>query len=406
MEYQYLNLPNGIRCVLHRIKSPVLYCGLTIGAGTRDEKQHEHGIAHFIEHLLFKGTTHRKAYHINTLLDNGGGELNAYTTKEETVIHATVLKSDFAKAANLISDVVFNSLFNPYDIEKECGVITDEINSYKDSPSELIFDDFEDMIFSGCSLGRSILGSKRNISRFKSNYFKEFTKRCYTTDKMVFAVVGNISTARFEAIAMASFGHIAASCRTYQVEEVPQYLPQQKTVAKGTYQTHAIIGTRGYNHIQSKRAALALLINILGGPSANSRLNNSLREKNGLSYSVEAGYTSYNNTGLASIYFGCDKENTEQCILLVEAELEKLRQVSITPSQLSTAKRQFTGQLILGQDSWESVMLAISKSLLIYNRIEQLKDITNRIDAITASELQQVAQEIFAKDRLSTLIYK
>lgn len=406
MEFQDIVLGNGIRCILKQTKSPVIHCGLTIGTGTREEEKQEHGIAHLIEHLLFKGTQRRKPYHINSLLDNVGGEMNAYTTKEETVVLASTLKKDFVKAADLISDVAFHSVFNPAELEKERRVILDEINSYKDTPSELIYDDFEDMVFEGYSLGRNILGSKRELAKFTSNDLKNFVTRCYNTDCMVFSVVGNLSMQRFETICRRYFGELPANPRRFKRTAPISYKRQDKIVSKGTYQTHCILGGRAYNHKHKKRAVLALLMNILGGPSANSRLNLAIREKNGLSYSVDAAYTSYEDTGIASIYFGTDKENIDKCLQLASRELQRIKNEPLSHTQLSIAKKQLLGQLIISTESNESYMLSGGKSFLIYNEVDSFEKVAAKINHISASDLMDVANEIFDEKNISSLIYK
>lgn len=406
MEFDFVELPNGIRCILKKVNSPVVYCGMTIGVGTRDEKETEHGMAHLIEHLLFKGTKRRKTYHINSLLDNVGGELNAYTTKEETVIHATTLRHDFVKAVDLIADVVFNSIFSDCQIEKERGVIIDEINSYKDSPSELIFDDFEDMIFAGCSLGRNILGTPRYLKKFTGNDLIDFTSRLYTTDNMVFSMVGNVSKKRFTDVCMSLLGHFPAVSKSTQREAVPQYKKQNNIIVRKGYQANCIIGTRAYSHSDKRRVTLALLSNILGGSSANSRFNNVLREKYGLTYSVESSYMSYYDTGLTSIYFGCEKENIDRCMCLINKELCSVKNNAFTPLQLTRYKKQLLGQLAISSESSESLMLNGAKSFLIYNMVDSLEDIANKINTITPGEILDVANDIFDIDNMSTLIYK
>ncbi len=406
MEFELVELPNGIRCILKRVASPVVYCGMTIGAGTRDEEKEEHGMAHLIEHLLFKGTQRRKPYHINSLLDNVGGELNAYTTKEETVVHATVLRQDLAKAVDLISDVVFHSIFSPVELNRERGVVIDEINSYKDSPSELIFDDFEDMIFAGCSLGRNILGTPRYLKKFSSEDLKAFIRRNYRTDKMVFALVGNVSLHRFTDICYRYFSDIPASLSITSRMKVPAYTCQNRVISKKGYQVNCIIGGRAYSHYDKKRIPLALLSNILGGSSANSRLNISLREKNGLSYSVESSYTSYQDTGVVTVYFGCERDNLERCLSLVYKELSLLREQPLSTLQLARAKKQLIGQLAISSESGESVMLGGAKSFLVYNRSDSQEEIADKINQITSSELIDTAREIYEESRLSVLIYQ
>ena len=406
MEFESIELPNGIRCILKRVASPVVYCGMTVGAGTRDEAEEEHGMAHLIEHLLFKGTQRRKPYHINSLLDNVGGELNAYTTKEETVVHATVLRRDFVKAVDLIADVVFHSVFSPVELDRERGVVIDEINSYKDSPAELIFDDFEDMIFAGCSLGRNILGTPRYLRKFSSDDLKTFIRRNYRTDKMVFALVGNVAFSRFVDVCRRYFGDVPALLSVGGRTAVPDYIRQERMLSKKGYQVNCIIGGRAYSHYDSRRIPLALLSNILGGSSANSRLNVSLREKNGLSYSVESAYTSYQDTGVASVYFGCERENLDRCLSLVYKELALLRDKPLTSLQLARAKKQLIGQLAISSESGESLMLGGAKSYLVYNRSDSQEEIARKIEEVASEELIEIARDIYDESRLSVLIYQ
>lgn len=406
MKTEIFELDNGIKCVLQRINSPVAHIGLTINAGTRDENDNEHGVAHLIEHLLFKGTIKRKPFHINSLLDNVGGELNAYTSKEETVVHATMLKGDFSRGVDLVSDVVFNSQFPECEIEKERNVIIDEINSYKDSPSELIYDDFEDMVFRGCSLGRNILGSRRSLKKISRNNLLSFTERCYNTDGMVFSAIANISQNRFRAVCDTYLGAIPSKKSNMSRSVIPEYVKEHRSVNKGTYQTHCVLGARSYDSQDKRRVALALLTNILGGPSPVSRLNNVLREKHGLSYTVETGLTSYSDTGISSIYFSAEKDNIDKCLTLVFGELKKLRDASLSSTQLSRAKKQFGSQLVISSESAESMMLSAGKSLMIYNKVDPIEALRAKVDAVSASEIIEAANEIFCEDNMSMLIYK
>ncbi|MFI3267188.1 MAG: pitrilysin family protein [Rikenellaceae bacterium] len=406
MKIEHFELKNGIRCVFQRTSSNVASMGLTIGVGTRDELEAEHGVAHFVEHMLFKGTKKRKPYHINSYLDNVGGELNAYTTKEETVVHATVLKTDILRGVDLIKDVVFNSVYPENEIEKERVVIIDEINSYKDSPSELIYDDFEDMIFKGSSLGRSILGTKRSLRKIKRENILDFTKRNYVTSEMAFSMVANITFGRFKQICEKYFDDCETTTRSDKREKVLDYEVQKLTLSKGTYQKHCIIGGRSYDNFNVKRVPLAVLINVLGGANANSRLNSVIREKYGLSYNIEAGTTSYSDCGISSIYFGTEKDNLERCIELVNIELRKLREIEMNSSQLSKVKKQFIGQLLISSDSGESMMLSAGKSMLLYDKVDSLDTLKKKIDAVTTKDIIDVANEVFSEDNLSMLIYK
>ncbi len=405
-EFKTYILPSGIRCVLRPIKSQVVYAALMTNTGTRNEQKHQHGVAHFLEHMFFKGTKRRKPYHINSLLDRVGGELNAYTAKEETVVHATVLRRDFSKAVDLITDVFYNSTFPQSEIEKERGVIYDEINSYKDNPSEMIFDDFEDMLFDGSSLGRNILGTKKSLKKVSTQTFREFIDANYSSSNTVFVVMGNIGFSRFKQVCDKFLGVVEAKNPTAQSETLPAYKPQHIEKREKTYQTHTIIGARAYSYTEPKRVALALLCNILAGPSASSRLNLILREKYGLTYGVESNFATYCDTGVASIYFSCENENHSRCMELIEQQLEHFRTVEMTPSQLSRAKTQLIGQLAISSDNNEHYMLSCAKSFLLYGTIDTVERSNSKISAITPQMIMEVAREVFAKDNLSTLIYR
>lgn len=406
MEYHIIEYPNGIRAVLKRTKSPVVYSALTIGAGSGDELPGEEGIAHFIEHMFFKGTEHRKQYHINSLLDNVGGELNAYTTKEETVIHSTVLKSDFNKAVDLIYDVAFRSVFDSKEIEKERTVIIDEINSYKDSPSEQIFDDFEDLVFSGSPLGHPILGSKRSLVTFTSDKLKAFINRCYNSDKIVFSVIGNITEERFKATMDRYFSAVETNIRDWKRSDMSIYTPKNVEVIKKTHQCHLVMGSRAYNHFNSKRVSLALLTNLLAGQSPSSILNQMLREKNGLTYNVESGYTSFENSGLFTLYISCDSDKRERCVDLTMREIAKIQTQSLSLHNITRYKKQLIGQIAVAGDNNESLMLASARSLLVYNEIDSFEQIQKRIESVSSSDIMEVANEILDTNLISTLVYK
>lgn len=404
MEFYTYKLPNGIRGIHRRTSSSVAYCGLIVGSGTRDERSGEYGLAHFTEHGLFKGTQHRKAYQVNCRLENLGGELNAYTTKEDTTIHATTLKGDFRKAVELISDVAFRSTFADREMDRERDVIYDEINTYKDSPAEMIYDSFEDMMFAGSELGHNILGVKRDIKRFNSQKIRDFVNRTYTTDQMVFSSIGSISATRAEQIANQYLGGFTASNREFERVR-PVDIEQFHTVEnRRTHQTHCIIGARAYSIVEPKRLPLALLINVLGGPSANSLLNILVREKNGLTYNVEASYTPYSDSGMVTIYFSCDGGNAERVSELIYSVIDKLRTTPLTPRQLSMAKRQFIAQLAISMESNEGYMLGAGKSFLIHGEIDTVEESYRRVSAITAEDIRDVACDVLRD--FSTLTYR
>ncbi|MFA6884588.1 MAG: pitrilysin family protein [Paludibacteraceae bacterium] len=401
-----LTLRNGIRVVHKPDASPVSYCGIAINVGTRDEAEEESGMAHFIEHMLFKGTEKRKSWHILNRLENVGGELNAYTTKEETFVYATVLSVDFERAMELCADIVFHSTFPQNEIEKEVDVIVDEINSYNDTPSELIFDDFEDLVFMGSSLGRNILGDADKLRTYRTSDALRFIKRNYATDQIIFFSLGNVPFKKIEKWAERYLGDVPAMHMENTRVEPCLYLPQSKVIDKNTYQAHVVYGNRAYGLSDERRLTLYLLNNILGGPGMNSRLNVALRERSGIAYNVESNYTSYSDSGIVSIYFGTDVKNMEKSCHIVLDELKKLRTHRFTDLQLSKAKKQLICQLAISQESKESLSLNLGKSFLYFDKFESLEDICRSLDGITPTSLLEVANEIFAEGSLSVLKYQ
>jgi predicted Zn-dependent peptidase len=399
-------LDNGIRLVHHRIPGLVAHCGLIINTGSRDETVPEHGIAHFIEHMLFKGTKKRKAYHILSRLEDVGGELNAYTTKEETAIHASFLKEDYERAIELISDITFNSVFPEKEIEKEKDVVIEEINSYLDNPSELIFDDFEELIFSNQPIGRNILGTPDSVKSFSQNKIYDFLSNNYSTRQMVFCSVGNISDEKILKLFKTHFENIVTEKGVERTNKTWLYKPDSVTKKMDTYQNHCIMGNLAYDLKDKRRMGMFLLNNILGGQGLNSRLNLSLREKNGLAYNVESSYNPYCDTGIFSIYFGTDSQYLNKSISIAMTELKKLRTSKLGTIQLSKAKSQIKGYLARGYENHESLMLSLGKSLLIFNKIDSIEDLCKKIDDVTASELLDIANDVFEPSKMSTLIYK
>ncbi len=404
MEFFIYQLPNGIKGIHRQTKSSVTHCGLLINSGTRDERVGEYGLAHYTEHALFKGTTHRKAYQINCRLENLGGELNAFTTKEDTTIHATTLRGDFTKAVELIADVAFHSTYPDADMEREKEVIFEEINTYKDTPSELIYDVFEEKMFEGSELGHNILGVKRDIKRFTGDSIRNFTQRTYTTDQMVFSSIGNVSPKRVETIAQRYFGDISSSCRDFSRAESRVVAPFTCEVHKRTHQTHSMLGGKAYGITDPKRLPLSLLINILGGPSANSLLNMVVREKHGLTYNIEASYTPYTDNGIWSVYFGAENGSREKALDLINDQMDRLCRTPLTPRQLSIAKRQFVAQLAISMESNEGYMLGAGKSFLVHGDVDTTEEIYRKVASLTAENIMEVAQDIFAQR--SMLIYK
>lgn len=407
MGYQTVTLPNGIRIIHEQNPINVAYCGYAIDAGTRDEQADEQGMAHFVEHLIFKGTRKRHAWHILNRMENVGGDLNAYTNKEETVIYSAFLKGDFLRAAELLTDIVFNSTFPQNEIEKEVEVIIDEIQSYEDSPAELIFDDFEELIFPDHPLGRNILGKPEQLRNFRSEDALRFVNRYYKPDNLIFFVQGNLDFNRIvRSMEKVTAGIPFSTTENYTRQAPGPYHPRQVVLHKDTHQAHVMIGGRGYNAYDERRTGLYLLNNILGGPGMNSRLNVALREKRGLVYSVESNLTAYTDTGTFCIYFGCDLKDTDRCIELVQKELRNLREQPLTTSRLNAAKKQIIGQIGVASDNFESNALDMAKSFLHYKQYEAKEKLFQRIESLTASYLQDIANEMFDENYLSTLIYQ
>ncbi len=404
MEFSTYQLPNGIRGIHRQVKGSVAHCALVINAGTRDEHADEFGLAHFAEHAFFKGTQRRRAWQVNCRLENLGGELNAFTTKEDTTILATTLRGDFSKAAELIADIAFHSTFPDHELDREKEVIADEINTYKDSLSDLIYDTFEEMIFAGSELGHNILGSKSALTHYNGERLRTFIERTHTTDQMVFSSIGNFSAHTAEAVATRYFAAQEATTRQFQRATPAACEPFEKEICKHTHQTHCIIGNRACGIGEDRRLPLALLINILGGPCANSLLNTVIREKNGLSYNIEACYTPYNETGIVVVYFSSDHTNAAQCIELIEEQLHKLRTVPLTARQLSMAKKQFIAQLAISSESNESYMLGAGKSLLVHGEVDTMEEVYAKLRQLTVEQLTEAAETTFKN--MSRLIYK
>ena len=398
-------LGNGIRVIHHKTDSPVGHLGVLINTGSRDEEEEEHGLAHFIEHSVFKGTKKRRAFHVLSRIEDVGGELNAYTTKEETTLYSTFLSQDYERAAELLSDILFNSVYPQKEINREKEVIAEEINSYKDSPSELIFDEFEELVYDGHPIARNILGTTQNINRFTRDSILAFIDKNYRTDQMVISSVGNLDFQKLVKYAETYFGHIATKLKENKRVPFDNYIPGFRTLAKDTFQSHCIIGNVAYDVHHSKRIAMVLLNNIIGGPAMNSRLNLALRERKGMAYNVESNYTAYTDTGLFNIYFGTDKENFERAVSIVKKEFKQLRENNLGGVQLSKAKKQLIGQIAISTESHDDLMLAIGKSYLLYNHVDPLKVVFQKIEEITASELLEVANQILEEKQLSTLVY-
>lgn len=404
--YQTYILKNGLKVIHEEVPTKGAYCGLIINAGSRDELPGEAGIAHFIEHVIFKGTGKRKAYHILSRLEDVGGELNAYTTKEDTCLYASFLPGDYERALELFADIVFNSVFPEKEIEKEKEVVIDEINSYQDSPGELIFDDFEELVYQDEPIGRNILGTEQAVRHFDRNRILAFVRRNYKPQRMVISSVGNIRFEKLVRFVEKYFGGIPGDASQAERKKPALYVPRQREVAKGTHQNHCIIGSIAYDYRDERRLPLSLLVDVLGGNGMNSRLNLNIREKYGLAYNIEAVYTPYSDTGLFTVYFGCDAVDLEKCLKLCRREMEGLYEEPMGRVQLRKAKTQVVGQLMLSADNHENTMLSIGKSFLIYDKVDSIEDLCRKVREIDASALQRIAAEIFAADKQSVLIYK
>lgn len=376
-----------------------------VNTGSRDENENENGIAHFIEHLIFKGTNKRKAHHVLSRIENVGGDLNAFTTKEETCVYASFLSPHYNLSLELFADVSFNSVFPKKELEKEKDVIIDEINSYNDSPAELIYDDFEDMIFTGHPLGRNILGSIGNVKAINRKSIFRFIKTNYSTDQMVLASVGQIKFLKLISMAEKYFGHIPTSINKVNRTAFTTYAPAKQTKAKNSYLSHCMIGNVAYPHAHPNRLTLLLITNLLGGPALNSRLNMAIREKYGYAYSIDSMYQAYSDTGVFNVYIGSDKKHVDKSIALVHKELTKLRKTKLGTIQLRRAKQQIIGQLAISGESFLNEMLGIAKAHLHKPRVRSVTEIIADIESITPKQILETAEDVFNPSRLSTLIY-
>lgn len=404
MEYNIHTLSNGLRVLHIPVNTPVSYVGVVLDVGTRDELENESGMAHFIEHMLFKGTKKRKSTRIISCLEDVGGQIDAYTTKEETYIYSVVPEKYTLKAVDLLSDIVMNSVFPEKELLKERAVVLDEIQSYNDTPSELIYDDFEELLFPNDAIGRNILGDEKSLNSFDSARLKAFTDRCYTSGRMLVFALGNINSDRFVKCVESRFSlPFSGSCANRLAPSV--YVPFDKVVNKDTYQAHCIIGNRCGAINADNRFVLALLNNILGGPNMSSVLNMAVREKNGLCYTIESGVTNYVDTGVWSVYFGCDEKNLNRTRNICFKQLEKFCSAQISPAKLATAKRQFIGQMLIANQNLENLVLGASKLVLHNIPLLDDKTIIDRIEQVSAQELLDNAQQLFDRDKLSVLTY-
>lgn len=458
MKYNTYTLDNGLRIIHLPSDSQVVYCGYQINAGTRNEEPGEEGLAHFCEHVTFKGTERRKAWHILNCLESVGGDLNAYTNKEGTVYYSAILKEHIARAVDLLSDIVFHSVYPQAEIDKEVEVICDEIESYNDSPAELIYDEFENILFKGSPLGHNILGTAEQVRAFKTEDALRFTQKLYRPDNAIFFAYGDIDFKKLVKLIQKALGECpkgrelacSADCKSAETpteERIAEETPTKERITeetptgetpteemeagnanhkvqsskfnvqskvagqtivmqKNTHQAHVMIGTRAYDVNDDRRMPLYLLNNMLGGPGMNAKLNLALREHNGLVYTVESTMVSYGDTGTWSIYFGCDEHDVKRCLRLVRKELDKFMQKPLSDAQLKAAKKQIKGQIGVACDNRENFALDFGKSFLHYGWEKNVDRLYEQVDEITATQIQAVAQELFDKDRLTTLIFK
>ena len=458
MKYNTYTLDNGLRIIHLPSDSQVVYCGYQINAGTRNEEPGEEGLAHFCEHVTFKGTERRKAWHILNCLESVGGDLNAYTNKEGTVYYSAILKEHIARAVDLLSDIVFHSVYPQAEIDKEVEVICDEIESYNDSPAELIYDEFENILFKGSPLGHNILGTAEQVRAFKTEDALRFTRKLYRPDNAIFFAYGDIDFKKLVKLIQKALGECpksrelacSADCKSAETpteERIAEETPTKEKITKetptgetpteemeagdanhkvqsskfnvqskvagqtivmqkNTHQAHVMIGTQAYDVNDDRRMPLYLLNNMLGGPGMNAKLNLALREHNGLVYTVESTMVAYGDTGTWSIYFGCDEHDVKRCLRLVRKELDKFMQKPLSDAQLKAAKKQIKGQIGVACDNRENFALDFGKSFLHYGWEKNVDRLYEQVDEITATQIQAVAQELFDKDRLTTLIFK
>jgi predicted Zn-dependent peptidase len=406
-QYHTHTLSNGLRLIHLPTNSPVAYSGFAVNTGARDEQENEYGMAHFIEHMLFKRTKKRRSWHILNRMEVVGGELNAYTTKEETFIYSIFPELYFERAFELLSDLVFHSCLPEQEAKKEMEVILDEIQSYEDNPSELIYDDFENLLFRGHELGHHILGTPESLEKFTIPQCLTFMHRHYRPDNMVCFSVGNTNFKKIIRLAEKYAGEITNNLSFASRRQQPDtfHHPSLRT-GKNTVQAHVILGTQAYSIHNNKRLGLYLLNNMLGGPGMNSRLNLSLREKHGLVYQIDSSLSSYSDTGVFSIYFGSEKQQVEKCIRLVLKELKRLRDNKLTTSQLDAAKKQLKGQLSISGENKENIFLNMGKSFLHYNRYDTQPEVYAKIDALNRDLLWDISNEIFDEKRISHLIFE
>ncbi len=412
-KYNTYTLENGLRIIHLPSASRVVYCGYQVAAGTRDERSGEEGMAHFCEHMTFKGTKKRNALQIINALEGLGGELNAFTNKEDTTFYAAISKEHFVQAVNVLTDIVFHSQYPQQEIDKEVEVICDEIESYNDSPAELIYDEFENILFEGHPLGHNILGNAEQLRTYTTEDAMRFVRRYYRPDNTIFFAYGDIDFKRLCKILNSLLFNVYSLELITPPADKSSINYKLSTISKeiitkdlGTHQAHVMLGTRAYDIHHPLRIPLYLLNNILGGPGMNARLNLSLRERNGLVYTVESTMVSYSDTGIWSVYFGCDPHDVKKCLRLIRCELDKVMQKPLSATQLRNAKRQLKGQIAIACDNHEQFALDFGKSFLHYGWEKDITHLYDSIDKVTAEDIQKVANELFATENLTTLIFQ
>lgn len=399
-------LSNGIRIIHKQVSNTkIAHCGFIFDIGSRDEREDQQGLAHFLEHMAFKGTKKRKSFHIINRLESVGGELNAFTTKEKIFFHASILDKHYERAVELLTDISFNSVFPEKEVKKEKGVILEEMSMYLDFPEEAIVDEFDEVVFKGHSLGNNILGTRESVNSFKQEDFTAFLRENMSSERIVFASVGNISPAKLDKLAAKYFEELPAFKAHKERIPFTNYVPNRLEVRKPVNQAHCILGTEAYSLKDKKRIPFFMLSNLLGGYAMTSRLNMNLRERHGYVYAVDSSFQSYVDTGLFYVYFGTEKKLMEKSLRQVWSELRRAKEKPLGRVQLSSLKEQLCGQLAMGEESNAGLMQVLGKSLLDLDRVETLNEIFDQINSVSALEIQDIANELFQTDRMSMLQY-
>ncbi|WP_202409359.1 M16 family metallopeptidase [Hufsiella arboris] len=406
MDHQIFTLGNGIRILFNPFPSNISHACVVINAGSRDEKNTETGLAHFIEHLLFKRTEKRNTNQILNRLELVGADLNAYTTKEYTCIHASFLNPFLDRTLDLFEDILFHSTFPEEEMEKEKSVILDEIASYQDQPEDAINDDFEELIFKDHPLGKNILGTPESVQSLNQSNIFEFLKNNYNTHEIIIAISGNYPVKKIKTVSEKFFGKLAENNSVKDREKLTSFIPAETTLAKPISQTHCVIGTQAYSLYDPNRVALLLLNNLLGGPGMSSRLNLEIREKHGIAYTIDSNYIPLSDTGIFSIYFGTDQEKTAKALKLIHRELRKLRENKLGSLQLHQAKQRFMGQIALAEENRMGLIMSMAKSLFDYGKVDTLEEVFQKINGVTTDQLGDAANDIFNPMRLSVLTFE